>query len=75
VSVGKGSTREVVRVGREGGEERAGRGGLDPAQTRGGEDFLFFFFYFYFLFLFLFLSFLFNLFFLLNKYLSMFLGC
>jgi hypothetical protein len=56
VSVGEGSAWVVGRVGREGGEERAGRGGLDPAQPRG-EGFPFFFFYFYFLFLFLFLSF------------------
>jgi hypothetical protein len=52
-------------VGRKGKEEheRAGRrGGLDPAQPRGG-DFLFFLFLFLFLFLFFF-----NLLFLLNKY-------
>jgi hypothetical protein len=56
---------EMGRVGRKGKEEheRAGRrGGLDPAQPRGG-DFLFFLFLFLFLFLFFF-----NLLFLLNKY-------
>jgi hypothetical protein len=60
------------RVGREGTARAGERGGWarsDPAE--GGEDFLFLFI---FLFLFLFIFF-FNLLFLLNKYLSMFLGC
>jgi hypothetical protein len=54
---------EMGRVGREGGEERerAGRrGGLDPAQPRGGEiSFFFFYFYFFFFFSFSLISFFF----------------
>jgi hypothetical protein len=61
MSVREGNAREVGCVGHEGGEERERvgegmRGGLDPAQPRGGEGFPF---VFLFLFLFLFLSFFF----------------